>query len=162
MLAKRIALAVVSALLLTSCTINVNVDTKGLTEEDAIREAGAEWTRFYQAADLEGLMTLYQPDAVVALHGQPALFGLPAIREYFSTRLGGPEAEFELDYEVIRIEDEIAYIISKYWLSIGEGEGEGAVRDAGRSLLVYRRGSDDRWLIEADIDQATPDVVFAD
>ncbi len=158
--ANRIALIVLSALLTSACTINVNVDTQGLTEEDAIREAGAQWTRYYQAADLAGLMTLYQPDAVVALHGQPALFGLPAIREYFSTRLGGPEAQFELDYEVIRVEDEIAYIISKYWLSIGEGED--AVRDAGRSLLVYRRGSDDRWRIEADIDQATPDVVFAD
>lgn len=144
--------------LLAGCVVNVNVDSVSPSDEEAIRAAGSEWTRYYQGADLDGLMTLYQPDAIVALHEQPALFGKPAIRNYFSTRLGGPEAEFDLEYEAIRVEGELAYIVSKYWLTIGSGPD--AIRDAGRSLLVYRRGADGQWRIEADIDQDTPDVTF--
>ena len=156
--AKRLA-STLAVLLLAGCVVNVNVDSSDtVSDEDAIRAAGAEWTRYYHGADLDGLMSLYQPDAIVALHEQPALFGKPAIRNYFSTRLGGPAAEFDLEYEAIRVEGELAYIVSKYWLAIGDGPD--AIQDAGRSLLVYRRGADGRWRIEADIDQDTPDVTF--
>ena len=55
--------------------------------ETDIAAEGGEWASFYEQEDLEGLMTLYVDDAIVALHGQPALFGIDAIREYFSTRI---------------------------------------------------------------------------
>ena len=55
--------------------------------ETEIAAEGGKWAKYYEQADLEGLMTLCVDDAIVALHGQPALFGITAIREYFSTRL---------------------------------------------------------------------------
>jgi uncharacterized protein (TIGR02246 family) len=122
-----------------------------------IAAEGGKWARYYEQGDLDGLMTLYVDDAIVALHGQPALFGVEAIREYFSTRIGKADSTFELEYELRETHGEIAYIISKYWLKAVDNETGDTYLDAGRSLLVYKK-HDGQWKIAADIDQATPDV----
>ena len=127
--------------------------------ETEIAAEGGKWANYYEQEDLEGLMTLYVDDAVVALHGQPALFGIEAIRDYFSTRIGKAESVFELDYELRETHGEIAYIISKYWLKATDKETGEVYKDAGRSLLVYKK-QDGQWKIAADIDQATPDVTW--
>ena len=127
--------------------------------ETEIAAEGGKWAKYYEQADLEGLMTLYVDDAIVALHGQPALFGITAIREYFSTRIGTAESVFELDYELRETHGDIAYIISKYWLKATDNETGVVYKDAGRSLLVYKK-QDGQWKIAADIDQSTPDVAW--
>ena len=124
-----------------------------------IAAEGGKWARYYEQGDLDGLMTLYVDDAIVALHGQPALFGIEAIREYFSTRIGKADSTFELQYELRETHGEIAYIISKYWLKAVDNETGDTYLDAGRSLLVYKK-HDGQWKIAADIDQATPDVTW--
>ena len=128
--------------------------------EGPIRAEGSRWAEYYKAGDLDALMTLYTDDVIVALHGQPALYGKEAVREYFSTRIGKADTEFELDYELEEVHGDIAYIISKYWLVATDRETGTTYKDAGRSLLVYKRGAGGDWLIAADIDQATPDVSF--
>lgn len=125
--------------------------------ENEIAAEGGKWAHYYEQGDLDGLMTLYVDDAIVALHGQPALFGIGAIRDYFSTRIGKAESIFELDYELRETHGEIAYIISKYWLKAVDKQSGATYRDAGRSLLVYKKHNG-QWKIAADIDQATPDV----
>ena len=127
--------------------------------ETEIAAEGGKWANYYEKEDLEGLMSLYVDDAIVALAGQPALFGIGAIREYFSTRIGKAESIFELDYELRETHGDIAYIISKYWLKATDKNSGEVYLDAGRSLLVYKR-QDGRWKIAADIDQATPDVTW--
>ena len=122
-----------------------------------IAAEGGKWARYYEQGDLDGLMTLYVDDAIVALHGQPALFGIKAIREYFAPRIGKADSTFELEYELRETHGEIAYIISKYWLKAVDNETGNTYLDAGRSLLVYKK-HDGQWKIAADIDQATPDV----
>jgi len=76
---------------------SVNADEN----DSPLSAEGSAWAKFYEAGDLDGLMTLYMDDVVVALHGQPALFGKAAVREYFSSRIGKSTAKFELDYEVL-------------------------------------------------------------
>lgn len=127
-------------------------------EDAAIRAEGLRWAEYYQAEDLDGLMTLYVDDVVVALHGQPALFGKESVREYFAARLGTADTTFELNYEVVEVHGDIAYIISQYWLRAVNKESGDLFKDAGRSMLVYKKGEDGRWRIAADLDQATPDV----
>ena len=125
--------------------------------ETEIAAEGGKWARYYEQEDLEGLMTLYVDDAIVALHGQPALFGIVAIRDYFASRIGKADSVFELEYELRETHGEIAYIISKYWLKATDKETGNTYLDAGRSLLVYKK-QNGRWKIAADIDQSTPDV----
>ena len=127
--------------------------------ETEIAAEGGKWAHYYEQADLDGLMTLYVEDAIVALHGQPALFGIDTIRDYFAHRIGKAEATFELDYELRETHGELAYIISKYWLKATDKTTGALHKEAGRSLLVYKR-QDGQWKIAADIDQATPDVTW--
>jgi uncharacterized protein (TIGR02246 family) len=127
--------------------------------ETEIAAEGGKWAHYYEQADLDGLMTLYVEDAIVALHGQPALFGIDTIRDYFAQRIGKAEATFELDYELRETHGDIAYIISKYWLKATDKTTGALYKEAGRSLLVYKR-QDGQWKIAADIDQATPDVTW--
>ena len=127
--------------------------------ETEIAAEGGKWARFYEQENLDGLMTLYMEDAVVALHGQPALFGIDAIRDYFAARIGKADSIFELQYELRETHGEIAYIISKYWLKAIDKETGAEYKDAGRSLLVYKK-QNGQWKIAADIDQATPDVAW--
>ena len=141
-------------LLSTTLASSANADF-----ETEIAAEGGKWAKYYEQKNLEGLMTLYVDDAVVALHGQPALFGIDAIRDYFSTRIGKAESIFELDYELRETHGDIAYIISKYWLKAIDKETGDIYKDAGRSLLVYEK-HDGQWKIAADIDQATPDVTW--
>ena len=120
---------------------------------------GRKWVNFYEEGDLEGLMTLYKDDAVVSLHGQPALFGKDAIRGYFAPRVGSADMEFELEYEVIEVHGNIGYVISKYWLIVKNNKNGKRYQDAGRSLLVYKN-ENGKWKIAADLDQTTPDVTW--
>ena len=140
-----------AALLLTA-TVNLVAGE----DEAAIRAAGSLWTQHYSAGDLDALMTLYVDDVVVALHGQPALYGREAVRDYFAPRIGKADVTFELDYEVIEVHGDVGYIISKYWLRAVDRESGGVYKDAGRSMLVYKKGADGSWKIAADVDRRHP------
>jgi uncharacterized protein (TIGR02246 family) len=128
-------------------------------ERRAIEQAAREWIRAFEAGDLDALMRLYTPDAYVALHGQPVLRGLDAVRAYFAPRVGRGKVEFLLDIERIDVIGRTAHLVSGYWFTL-EPPGEPVYRDAGRSLLIYRKDRQGRWRIRLDIDQDTPDITF--
>lgn len=128
----------------------------------AIRAETRRWIDAFRAHDIDALMALYMPDAQVALHGQKKLVGRDAIRAFFAPALAArPEVTFELEIEDIRVDGELAYLLSKYWYVSRARDGT-VLRDAGRSLIVYHRDPADRgrWKLQVDIDQATPDVAF--
>jgi uncharacterized protein (TIGR02246 family) len=125
----------------------------------AIHAAARQWITAFKAGDLDALMQLYDPGAYVALHDQPALRGTDAIRAYFAPRVGQGSVEFLLDIERIEVTGRTAHLISGYWFTLRR-PGQPEYRDAGRSLLIYRKSSSGQWRIYVDIDQATPDIVF--
>ncbi len=128
-------------------------------DEAAIRAHGREWVRAFKAGDIEALMRLYTPDAEVALHGKPKLKGSDAIRAYFTPLLKTPpDADFLLAEESLVVDGAQAFFLSKYWFTIRTPAGD--IPDAGRSLIVYRKGDDGIWRLRVDIDQAAPDVTF--
>ncbi|MFZ9708787.1 MAG: YybH family protein [Steroidobacteraceae bacterium] len=134
------------------------------TDQRAVCEHADEWVRRFTARDLDGLMQLYVPDAVVALHGQPMMEGLPSVRAYFAKSMPAAKSvQFELDVERIEIHGDIVHFLSRYWFT-STREDNSTLRDAGRSLLIYKRDSTvtgaGHWKIALDIDQNTPDVVF--
>jgi ketosteroid isomerase-like protein len=68
--------------------------------------------------------------------------------------------EFLLDFEEIQVHGDVAHLVSKYWYLSVPKEGGDTLRDAGRSVLIYKKAADGSWLIYLDIDQQTPDVSF--
>ena len=116
------------------------------------------WMAAWQAGDLDTLMGVYCEDVVLALHGQTMRRGVDEVRAFFDGNIGRPDASMRIDLETLRVRGSTAWFTSKYWLTIGTGEDR--IEDAGRSLLVFERAADGAWQLCADIDQATPDVVF--
>jgi len=127
---------------------------------DAIKAAAQDWIVAFKAGDIDALMRLYAPDAFVALHGQPAMRGKTAIRDYFAPKLGTAQVEFLLKFEDIQVHGDMAHLVSQYWYQSVPNEGGDPLRDAGRSALIYKKAEDGSWLIYLDIDQQTPDVTF--
>ncbi|MEZ5459185.1 MAG: DUF4440 domain-containing protein [Steroidobacteraceae bacterium] len=125
----------------------------------AVQRAARDWIDAFKRGDLDALMALYEPDAYVALHGQPALRGIEAVRNYFAPRVGRGQVEFLLDIERIDVRGSIAHLVSGYWFTL-DLPGQPRYEDAGRSLLIYRRGARGQWRIHLDIDQDTPDITF--
>lgn len=161
-LSRRLAACLCFAALLGSIPAPAAAPPPGAgaeRERRAIEAEAREWIAAFKSGDLDRLMRLYEPDAYVALHDQPALRGLPAVREYFAPRIGKGRVEFLLDIERIDVHGRVAHLISGYWFTL-ELPGKPAYQDAGRSLLIYRKGRDGRWRIAVDIDQGTPDIRF--
>jgi uncharacterized protein (TIGR02246 family) len=152
---KRISLITSLALLGIVCSAAA---TAGDETKDLFEQIGGKWIEHYLDNDLDGLMTLYTEDATVMLHGKPAMHGKPAIREFFAASMGTAEVTFEIDLEQAEVHGDMAYLISKYWMSIKPHDGEQTFYDVGRSLLIYKKNDQGEWKIHADIDQATPDV----
>jgi uncharacterized protein (TIGR02246 family) len=132
------------------------------TAERAIRAGVDEWLVAFKAGDLDRLMRLYMPDALVALHGQPALHGKDAIRAYFAPGMGKSDIEFRIEIDAIRVHGDTADLVSRYWFTARPHDGGNTYRDAGRSVVLYTRDQDGRWKIWLDLDQDTPDVRFED
>lgn len=151
-------LAMIVTLLGAGCATVADMNFDAATDEAAVRAHGQTWLARYKAADLEGLMALYEPDAILALHDQPMRRGVDEIRAYFEPGLGKSDVEFELDVEHVEVHGDQAWLVSKYWLRATAKESGYVYEDAGRSLIVYRRGADGEWRIVADIDNNTPDV----
>ncbi len=126
----------------------------------AIEQVAQRWIELYTAGDLDRLMTLYTDDAIVALHGRPALRGVEQIRNFFAPGMGKSRVTFEIDIEEIQIHGDTAHLLSKYYLTAEPRSGGDTYRDAGRSLLIYKRNADNEWKLYLDIDQATPDAQF--
>ncbi|TVQ49162.1 MAG: DUF4440 domain-containing protein [Gammaproteobacteria bacterium] len=127
------------------------------TEAARIEAAAYAWIEAFTAGDLDALMTLYHPEVLVALNGQPAMRGIDEVREYFAPRVGMGEPLFELDIERIEVTGDEAHLLSAYWFALDLPDAP-AYFETGRSLLLYRRDAGGRWLIYLDIDQQTPDV----
>ena len=126
----------------------------------AIEQVAQRWIELYTAGDLDGLMTLYTEDAVVALHGRPALRGVEQVRNFFAPGMGKSRVTFAIDIEEIQVHGDTAHLLSKYYLTAEPRDGGDVYRDAGRSLLIYKRSPDNEWKLYLDIDQATPDAQF--
>ena len=140
---------------ITGCGERAKDDTR-----DVFQEIGGKWIDRYLAEDLDGLMALYTDDAMVMLHGKPAMQGKAQISEFFAASLGKAAVTFDIDVERAEIHDDMAYLISKYWMSIKPHGSDDTITDVGRSLLIYKRDAGGVWKIHADIDQATPDVTW--
>jgi uncharacterized protein (TIGR02246 family) len=145
--------------ILTGLTLSV-ISAPGTASETEtpLHKAAAQWIDYFEAADLAGLMTLYNEDVSVALHGQEKLEGKDAVRDYFASRIDQWDSRFELEFERVEMGEDRAWLMSKYWFVATIKDSGEQFRDAGRSLLVYDRSEEGQWLISADIDQLSPDV----
>jgi uncharacterized protein (TIGR02246 family) len=108
------------------------------------------------AGDVDGLLALYEPEAVFEPQIGTVLRGTGEIRSALSMFAGmRPRIEYTGEADCV-IVDDIA-IVANAWTVVGDLPGGGVHREAGLSADVLRRQPDGSWLIL--IDQPRGSVV---
>ena len=103
----------------------------------------------FRAQDIEGLVALYEPNAVfVALTGQPAV-GLDAIREQLTGLLAAASKSFVLNPTVAFEVDGVALMHSD-WALEGTAPDGSDLSLSGTTVEVARRGVDGEWRYAVD------------
>jgi ketosteroid isomerase-like protein len=100
------------------------------------------WTDYFVAGDLEGLLSLYEPDATLAVQPGASVSGRVAIREVLAGFLA-VRRKFEIEFGRALQSGDIALLSSTWKL---EGEQRGApYESSGRTADVVRRQPDGSW-----------------
>jgi ketosteroid isomerase-like protein len=102
-----------------------------------------DYERAWRARDAAALARLFLEDGFILQNGKPPVRGREPIREAYS-KSGGPLYLRALAYSV---DGTTGYIIGAY-------SGAENAPDSGKFILALRRGTDGRWLIAADMDNA--------
>jgi uncharacterized protein (TIGR02246 family) len=106
------------------------------------------FTRFTNAGDLEGLVSLYDRDATLAQPEGPPARGSDAIRASLAEMLASkPRLEMTLVRELLG--DEVALRTSDYAIEMTGPDGK-RFSIKGRSTVVSRRQADGSWRLVLD------------
>lgn len=106
--------------------------------ERVLRDYETAWTAGRPAE----LAQLFTPDGFALPNGQPPRRGVAEIRAGYADGGTLPLALRALDYS---ISGDLAYVVGAFGPAAGQP-------DAGKFVLLLKRGADGRWLIAADID----------
>ncbi len=136
-----------AAIMLVSCaTVAVNP----ATEEAAIRARSAEWNRLVTSKDVDAILAIHSPSAVVMMPNAPTMSGADAIRQGWQGMLGMPN--FSLNWQPTRIivasSGDVATEVGTYALSFDGPQGR--VNDAGSYTTVWQK-VDGNWLVASDM-----------
>lgn len=133
------------------------VDISGGSPEDQqqMQVLSKLWIDAYSTGDLESLMGIMHPDAMVMAHNQSSVRGLDAVRDYFSTRIGRPGVTFIDDLQEIRINGNWAFVRGEFYLSVMNLQSEKVYEHNGRYLVLYEK-VDGEWKMLRDMDNAVP------
>ena len=132
------------------------------TDEASILTHGGEWSRLFEAGNIDAMRDLYETDAWLMTHGAPAKKGVDAILAYLkSAKATAGTVAFDISPEQVIIDGHYGFLISRYWMDIQPAKGRN-VTQAGRSMLIYKKGADGKWRIWRDIDNQAPDVTAKD
>ncbi|MEJ2860137.1 YybH family protein [Actinomycetospora flava] len=111
-------------------------------------QADQVWMDLFNGGDLEGLLALYEKDALfVPEPGGAPLVGPDAIRAWIA---GFPLREAQVDLRTQRIfeRDQEALVYSDYTLSGEDDDGPASME--GQAVVLLRRQADGTWLLAFD------------
>ena len=101
------------------------------------------WTARFNAADLEGLLSLYETDAMLVEPGGKPLVGQDAIRGLLEGFFAmSPRIDLRTAAILERDTDAVVY---SNWTMTGTGP-DGPIAMEGRSTVLLRKQTDGSWL----------------
>jgi uncharacterized protein (TIGR02246 family) len=105
------------------------------------------WAEYFVAGDVEGMLSLYEPDATLAAQSGASVTGRLAIREVLAAFIA-VRRKFEIDIGRALQSGDLALLVSS-WKLEGERRGE-PYESSGRTADVVRRQPDGSWLYVID------------
>ena len=111
----------------------------------AIAAANAQQVQAFQSKDIEGMTKNYAPDAVVLPQHSPMISGKDAMHSFFEGMTRDMGNDFTFSMTKFDASGDIAYEFGNYSGSFA------GVADKGKYLTVWKKQSDGKWMIAADI-----------
>jgi len=125
-------------------------------DEQAIRALIAHWLAATRQGDVAAILPLMTDDVVFMVPGQPPMIGrdrfADGMRAMAHTHRVMPDSVVE---EVV-VSGDMAYSRTRLEIRIEPVGGGVAVRRAGYTLSVFRRGADGRWQLARDANLLAP------
>jgi uncharacterized protein (TIGR02246 family) len=126
-------------------------------DQSVVTETSRRWLEANQSKDLEKVVALHDPEAILLAPGKPAALGREAIREHF-------RAEFASGWRLLDLRSQVTSCQLSGDLAVATADNEGrvegpdkaAVAFASKMLTVYRRGEDGKWRLYRDTWNARP------
>jgi ketosteroid isomerase-like protein len=100
-----------------------------------------QWAGFYNAKNLDALMTLYAPDPMFLPVSGGRWEGLGEIRRHFLEELAAYDPRLVMRSVRSDVSGNLAYDSGTYTESMAPVKGGGEIRARGNYLIVYRRKS---------------------
>src|SRR6185295_7618309 len=150
---SRFLATVLMAVLMAGCS-QISVQTGGNREADerAIRDLDAAWSKSAAAKDMDRILSFYAEDASMFVPNQPIATGKPAIRVEWTKLTTNPG--FAISFAPSRVEvaksADMAYEYGTYTLMMSGPDGR-PINDRGKFVVVWKKQSDGKWLVVADI-----------
>jgi uncharacterized protein (TIGR02246 family) len=138
-------------LLLTSACNRQTPDTRA-ADENAVRDADAQWAKTAGANDLDGTISYYTDDASLLPPNAPIATGKQAIRAVWGASLLSPHATvtWQVTKADVARSGELAYVVGVYQITPKDPEGK-ALEDHGKLVEVWKKQADGKWKTVADI-----------
>jgi len=106
------------------------------------------FVKYFNAGDLEGIVSLYEPDAILVKFPGPAVQGEAAIREAMIEFLS-INGQMKLKIDRVFTTDDLALLFSSWTLRGTSADGTPVV-SSGQTSDVVRRQADGTWLFVID------------
>jgi ketosteroid isomerase-like protein len=121
-------------------------------DEQALRDADAEWSKAAGAKDLDKTVSFYSDDAIVMPPNASAATTMDAIRSAWKEMLASPG--LVISWKAIKVEvaksGEIGFVSGTYEVTMNDASGN-PVNDRGKYLEVWEKQPDGSWKCGADI-----------
>jgi len=128
-----------------------------LTSTETLRSAVNQWMSLFNAHDIDGLMSLYDPEATYAPHTSGRKGNLAAIRESFIADFAiSPIVKFE--EEVVVAGESLGYVTGHFSMRAKNPQDQSEIQDFGRVVVIFRKSADGEWKLLFDMDNRSPDV----
>lgn len=135
----------VAALALTACAPAL---VNQQSEEDAIRAVTGEWQRAIVAHDVDRIVNLHAPDALVMMSNSPLANGRQAIRSAYAGMLGIPG--ISLTWTPTRIDVASPTVATDYGTyTMAYDSPQGRVSDRGNYTTIWHK-LDGQWKVAVD------------
>jgi ketosteroid isomerase-like protein len=117
--------------------------------EAALRKMTQDWVQACNTKQLDDLLELYVPDALVLRPNVPAVRGAAAIREFFFGALEAGLGEVELEPLRVELFGDIAYEAGRCKMLVPVAMGKRR-EERGKYLIIFNRQSGGDWKAVAD------------
>jgi uncharacterized protein (TIGR02246 family) len=135
-----------------------NATKENTADSDYLKNAGAEWDKFFNARDVANLADLYADDAVSMPYNYQTVRGRNAIKAELEKFLGQNDARHETFPEEILTKDDVSIERARYITTYTPKAGANRIVETGRHVMC-RKKINGKWLIAWEIwnsDQPLP------